>query len=497
MVKASAVALFLWLASTGALFRASAEELKAGSLLEARLNAATGSGISRPGDRVSATIIAPVYADGRMIIPQEAVISGHVQRVVRLGLGLKHLTAALSYQFDTLHLPAGEVISISTSLTEVETAKEHVSRDGIVHGSSPTANVSSSLATYAWPLLYAAPIAGMPVMAVKFLIARSPDSEIYFPAGTELILRVTESVRIPETANSIRVARFTPDEIAEVHRILESYPNQRAEKGGKPSDLMNILLLGNTQQIDRAFRAAGWSGAERTSPMSIYRMYHCLVERRGYKKAPMGKLTLNGTPADAAYQKSLNTFSRRHHLRLWKDPEHPDVWLSAATEDTAIRVERLHLTHSIDPRIDDERAKVVNDLVFTGCVESAALLPRSTVPRTLNENGEGVLITDGSIAVLRLNDCHAAQIAPLGIARHRPRRLVQALVALRKDVMRSNIAFVGYRMMKLAARSSASSTPVVASSEGGATMAPSFTPVRTRSSIFDASNRPSSKRLNP
>jgi hypothetical protein len=34
--------------------------------------------------------------------------------------------------------------------------------------------------------------------------------------------------------------------------------------------------------------------------------------------APMGRLTLNGATADAEYQKSLDTFSRRHHLRLWE-----------------------------------------------------------------------------------------------------------------------------------------------------------------------------------
>jgi hypothetical protein len=490
MAKTSAIALCLWLVSTGAFFRVSAEELRAGSLLEARLNVATGSGISRPGDRVSATVIAPVYTDGRIVVPQEAILTGGVQKVVRLGLGLKHLAASIAYDFDTLRLPGGEVISIKTSLTEVETAKERVSGDGIVHGISPTANVSSSLASYAWPLLYAAPIAGMPVMAVKFLIARSPDSEILFPAGTEFILRVTEGVRVPETANPLRVARFTAQDEAEVHQILEGYP-ERAEKGGKPSDPLNILFLGSAQQIDRAFRAAGWSGAERTSPMSIYRMYHCLVERRGYKRAPMGKLTLNGTPADAAYQKSLNTFSRRHHLRLWRDPKRPDVWVSAATEDTAISVHNMHLTHSIDPRIDDERAKVVNDLVFTGCVDSAALLPRSSVPQNFNEKGEGVLITDGSIAALRLNDCHASQTPPLGIARKRPSRLVQGLVALRKDVVRSNVAFVGYRMMKLAARSSSSSTTVARTSADRQMIAPALTPRRTRSSIFDAANRPS------
>lgn len=496
MANASAIALFVWLALTGISFPLAGEELSAGTQLEARFDIATGSGISQQGDRINATIIAPVYRSGKILVPQETIISGNVQKVVRLGLGLKHLTAAIGYRFDTLRLPDGQVISLKTRLVEVETAKERVTSDGIVHGISPSANLSSSVSTYVWPLLYAAPVAGMPVMAVKFLIARSPDSEIYFPTGTEIILRVMEPVNVPETTNPLKVASFTLEETEAAHRILNEYPDQRAEKGGKPSDLVNILFLGNANQIDRAFRAAGWSGAERTSAVSLYRMFHCLVERSGYRKAPMGKLTLNGTPADAAYQKSLNTFSRRHHLRLWKDQRHPNVWMSAATEDTAIRVQNFHLTHSIDPQIDDERAKVVNDLVFTGCVESAALLPRHSVPRTLNEKGEGELVTDGSIAVLQLNDCHASRTPPLGIARTRPRRLVQSLVALRKDIVRSNLAFVGYRMVKLAAGNSGSPEPSTSARvDRQPAIAPANVPDRTRSSIFDAANRPSPQSL--
>lgn len=304
-----------------------------------------------------------------------------------------------------------------------------------------------------------------------------------------MILRVTESVDVPETVNPIRVASFGPEETASVRHILETYPQQRAEKGGKPSDLVNILFLGSADQIDRAFHAAGWSGAERTSAMSIYRMYHCMVERSGYKRAPMGKMTLNGAPADAAYQKSLNTFSRRHHLRLWKDEQHPNVWLSAATEDIAIRLERMHLTHSIDPRIDNERAKVVNDLALTGCVDSASLITRSSLPQALNAKGEGVLATDGSVAVLQLNDCHPAQQPSMAVARTRPPRAVRGFIAVRKDFVRSNVVFVGYHIVK--ALSGQPSSPVMRAANAQKPPSPLLLiPNRTRSSIFDAANRP-------
>jgi hypothetical protein len=106
-----------------------------------------------------------------------------------------------------------------------------------------------------------------------------------------------------------------------------------------------------------------------------------------------------------------------------------------------------------------------------------------------------MLITDGSVAVLQLNDCHASQTPPMSIARTRPRRLVQSLVALRNDVVRSNVVFVGYRMAKLAAGNSQSSTrPVTAAVERKPTILPGLVPDRTRSSIFDAANRTRSER---
>jgi len=40
-----------------------------------------------------------------------------------------------------------------------------------------------------------------------------------------------------------------------------------------------------------------------------------------YAKVSMNTLTLNGMPSDFVYQKSLNTVQKRHHARLWKQPQ--------------------------------------------------------------------------------------------------------------------------------------------------------------------------------
>jgi hypothetical protein len=56
--------------------------------------------------------------------------------------------------------------------------------------------------------------------------------------------------------------------------------------------------------------------------------------------------------------------------------------------------------HKIDSQIDRERAKVVNDLLFTGHVRSVALVERPAVPQNgQNATGDNI-VTDGKMAVL-------------------------------------------------------------------------------------------------
>jgi len=428
---------------------ATAEVLQAGVSLEARLSTATGSRISHPGDPVKATVIAPVFAGGELVIPQGAVVSGVVEKVDRLGFGLKHLTAEIEYRFDAVQLPDLAVIPIEARTVRVETAKERVNTQGMIGGIYPTANISSTVAFYMLPLLCADPEFAVPVLGIKFLIARTPDPEIYFPAGTEMILQLVGNAYIPHPSLPLdRIEPLSAVEIAEVHRIIAQLPQQRTTSGhNHPSDLVNLLFLGGREPIDKAFHAAGWSGAQRGSMVSLYRTYHSMVQRMGYRMAPMGNLTLNGVTADAEYQKSLDTFSKRHHLRLWMQ-ENENIWVAAATEDVGYTVRRLHITHATDPFIDNERAKVLNDLAFTGCVEAASLITRGSSDADEQGRFAG---TDGKVVAIRMNDCSDPREMPSESATSGPRherRLVQALIALRNDIIRSNPISLASNTMK-------------------------------------------------
>ncbi|MBZ5584347.1 MAG: LssY C-terminal domain-containing protein, partial [Acidobacteriia bacterium] len=80
-------------------------------------------------------------------------------------------------------------------------------------------------------------------------------------------------------------------------------------------------------------------------------------------------------------------------------------WAVAATHDIGISFSEQNRTfiHRIDPLIDRERAKVVNDLIYTGQVRAISLVDRPQVPQQgQNATGDN-LETDGKIAVLALN----------------------------------------------------------------------------------------------
>ena len=223
--------------------------------------------------------------------------------------------------------------------------------------------------------------------------------------------------------------------------------------GSRPSDLVNVLFFGSREEMDRAFHAAGWVQAERKSPMSLYRMYHALTRRIGYKGAPMNALTLNGVPSDFVYQKSLDTVQKRHHVRLWKVPQAPDVWRGAAAEDIGFRFKLAHWTHSTAPEIDNERAKVVNDLAFTGCLDAVELLSRRSPDLVQDPKSKQMISTDNGLAVVRLNVCNNPKIMqgvdPASSADQRG-RLSRSLGALRND-LRQNIVFTTYNTLKLVA----------------------------------------------
>jgi hypothetical protein len=323
-----------------------------------------------------------------------------------------------------------------------------------VHGIHPIASLSSGLTFYVVPYLFVNPAIGAPVWCLKSIIAPSTDPEIHFPTGTEVLLRLSTTATLRSTNMDFGAPTqsFSPGDLTEIEQWLKNSA-QRARMGGHPSDMINVLLIGDRNPLDRAFYASGWLQAQKKSPISLYRMYLALTKRIGYPRAPMNALTLNGVPSAFVQQKSLNTVQKRHHVRLWQYPGRENVWLGAAAEDVGFRFKLMHWTHSTDSNIDGERAKVVNDLAFSGCVDAGGIMSRDSADLVQDPKAEYPIKTDGDIAVVRLNDCLHPKTMPgvvVGTSAVKQRgRAARTLASLGNELVRSNLVFTTYNTLKL------------------------------------------------
>jgi len=329
----------------------------------------------------------------------------------------------------------------------VETARESVRTDGAIIGINPTANFSTGVSALFTLSNLAEREFRLPIIGFKFLAARSPDAEIAFPAGTEMLLRVTSNTEIRTVPNrNSDVPLLSAAQINEVQTVLAGIPEQQTDRGrNHPSDLVNIMLLGDRDQVTRSFHAAGWTAPESHGVLALYHMFHCAVERKGNSRLPMSNLRLNGNIPDAAFEKSLDTFAKRHHIRLWYD-ENAHAWLGAATEDVSYKWTSTHMTHATDGSIDNERAKVVNDLAFTGCIDRGALIPRASLKPAQTPGSS--IHTDGDIAVLQLNRCDEPRAMPTDPQKPAPVRAIRMAIAVGVDLARSNPVSVVYALTK-------------------------------------------------
>ena len=131
----------------------------------------------------------------------------------------------------------------------------------------------------------------------------------------------------------------------------------------------------------------------------------------------MSTLLLQGQPPNLVFQKSLNTFAKRHHLRVWKvkqDYNGRNVWVAAATHDIATTSERAGTkwSHRIDPHIDREREWVETDLLFIGTAKARAQVDRPKAPKQLSNATGDDIVTDGKMSVVELARRSAPQEEP-------------------------------------------------------------------------------------
>jgi hypothetical protein len=385
---------------------------------------------SPAGTHFEAKVIGPVLREGVDFLPSGSVVTGTVTKSASVRFGILRERAKLEVGFDGCRLPDGTALECTVSLEGVDNAREKANGDrikGVLAASHPyswlngwwyrpgTLLVSRSAygLTGAGGEIYthfaATPLGAAAVISSEMLLYRLPDPEIKFPTGTELLVRV----QVPDDFAP------SPEPLVPLSPELSEWVAAQPEEVYLPNkklagDIIQLVFVGSREQVERAFLAAGWSTVQPLTRRSFTHMYSAFLAMKADPTAPIAPLVYRGNTATLSFQKTLNTVSKRHHIRIWP-ASFPgldtQVWLAAATHDTTITVDekRMSLTHRIDRFIDRERSTVVNDLSIAGCAGGIGSVPR---PQAIRRPGSGEpSVTDGNAAVLFLDDCSAPEPA--------------------------------------------------------------------------------------
>jgi hypothetical protein len=381
-------------------------QVPAGTEIQIRLTTKVSTQSSKPADKVEAVVIAPVMANGQLVIPQGAVVRGTVDKLSQSAKPDER--SSLTLAFTELEI-AGVKTKLAAQVALVDNAREKIDDQGQISGIVTGETISGRLDAGLSKLgEKAAGFAGV-LETMKKAVLKEPESDITYDSGVEMTLKLTAALELRGPSDPGPAAKLTPirDENGLADLVTHLPFQTMAEKPSKPSDVTNIMVIGTQDQVQKAFNEAGWSSAAALSTQAKLETFRAIAEQRGYKEAPVSVLLLEGHPPDLVFEKLTNTFAQRHHLRVWRQPQTfggLPVWVIAATHDTGIDFSEQNRTfiHKIDSQIDRERAKVVNDLLFTGRVKSVALVDRPAVPQHgQNATGDAVE-TDGQMAVLVL-----------------------------------------------------------------------------------------------
>jgi opacity protein-like surface antigen len=429
-----------------------AETIPAGTRLEIRIQQPISSYSTRAGTKISGILISPVNEGGKIVVPLGTTIQGSVVSVRKVGLGFAHETAEIELRFDHLAFSDG------TTTPAVENARENINKKGRIQGIRSTSTLSNRASGIVGTLAFGDPIAAIFTTAGSASVLRFSEPEITLPSGAELLAEVVAPVDLPVGhAQTLPPIVDSEDGRKDLGAMVHKLPFRTFTSGKKelPSDFTNLIFIGSGAALERAFAASGWVIVDDLSAESTYSTIRSVAENQGYRRAPMSILLLNGQAPDFAYAKTLNTFSKRHHLRIWKTREtwHGEpVWTSSSTHDIGIGFSKKEKTfiHLIDTNIDNERAKVVNDLIYTSCVSSVQLVTRPWLPKDA-KNGTGEeLVTDDRVAVLELNGCdhpvdEAIQTANLRTHGNRfDRTTRQTVLTLKNNILRDNVGVMAY-----------------------------------------------------
>ena len=438
--------------------------------VELRLTTPLTSYGSKPGTGFESVVVSSRADNGRVFLPPGTIVRGEVRKRKAVGMGIRHERASLELEFQEYQLPDGERFPFEANLRALDNARESVTENGAIRGvlaaRSPHGYLQgvwhkpslelfqrsfiglTGVSGKVFTELSMGPISAAAIFGVRVALFRMAEPEIQLPPGTEMRIHV---MKVPTTA-----PWFEPPEEMEIDSELTAALRDRAADihradGRMERDIINIAFAGTRAELIAAFQLAGWHEADHWSFRTVQRGFMAYNRQAGFATAPMSKLYYQSREADLVFQKSLDTMSKRHHIRIWQaEVDGEEIWLGAATHDIGVTFKEGSFTHRIHPKIDYEREKIVADLAFNGCIDGSAHVDRTRLKREWDE-GLGI-VSDGRLAIVSMRDaCSPRDEFALraGFIKKSPRSGTSGLARRlilegRNYVLRNNVYYMVY-----------------------------------------------------
>jgi len=149
--------------------------------------------------------------------------------------------------------------------------------------------------------------------------------------------------------------------------------DKQSEGTGDP---VNLVVIGNPDDVYYAFIRAGWDETETINKGSTWKTITSFVGGGEYRYSPVSGLYVFGRPQDVAFQKARDNIHERNHLRLWMAPyryEGKVVFLGQISRDIGVRFTKKTITtHKIDPDVDETREFLLEDLAYSQALAKVA-----------------------------------------------------------------------------------------------------------------------------
>jgi membrane-associated phospholipid phosphatase len=218
----------------------------------------------------------------------------------------------------------------------------------------------------------------------------------------------TRTLPPPPQPSAVRPVVIALDAVPQT--IERQLPHYTEGLTGVPQEPVSFVFVGTRAQLEAAFRAAGWTEAQRFSFRAVTNGVEAVLTHHSDPAGPVTPSFLAEQPNTLAFSLPVGvTFAERHHIRLWltgmQTSTGQSLWLATASFDKGFELAPSTglPTHQIDPNIDAERTFVVASLHRSSLLHQTKTI--QLVPPESGRNFDGdPFHTDGQAVILYLVD---------------------------------------------------------------------------------------------